>query len=428
MRDIGINLGSIVISLSSAVQLASSSIGGHQERVSYIVWKMAKAAGISTVRVERAFSAALLHDIGALAPEEKIALHNSFDYEDVDLHCTLGSLLLDNLSFFSDIAEIVKFHHTPWSSWQASAGNPVSFESQMVCLADYVERLINRKKFILTQYQNIRAEIKSLSGSQFFPAIVDLFMEVSNKEEFWLDIVCPHLNSFLMTRGPLAKKEVEIDQLKAIGGLFRCAIDFRSRFTATHSAGVAACASILARIYGFTDLEIKLMEFAGDIHDIGKMAVSTHILEKPGKLSYEEMAHMKVHPYYTYQVFHSIENLSHVGEWAASHHENLDGSGYPFRLKASQLGLAARILKVSDIFTALSEDRPYRKGMDKDQVIKVIQEEKANGRLDANVVKILVDNYDGIFEFVSEKQAEAREFYEKNFSFYSGRTNRKVSF
>jgi HD-GYP domain-containing protein (c-di-GMP phosphodiesterase class II) len=159
------------------------------------------------------------------------------------------------------------------------------------------------------------------------------------------------------------------------------------------------------------------MEVAGNLHDIGKLAVPNSILDKPGKLTKEEMAVMKSHTYYTYFVIDTIGGLQQIAEWAAYHHERIDGSGYPFHCSESEINTGARIMMVADIFTALAEDRPYRKGMSKEQIVQILNQFSDRCLLDTRIVNLLFDNYEEIYSYVAEKQAISREFYEKQFSF-----------
>jgi HD-GYP domain-containing protein (c-di-GMP phosphodiesterase class II) len=253
----------------------------------------------------------------------------------------------------------------------------------------------------------------------FHPEVVDLFVAVAGREEFWLDLVSPRLYSLLLHNGPFRKTEFDLSEICSISGLFRNIIDFRSRFTATHSSGVSAAASMLSRIFGLTEMETKLMEVAGDLHDIGKLAIPNSILDKPGKLTKEEMAVIKSHTYYTYSVINTIGGIQQIAEWAAYHHEKLDGSGYPFHCKADDLSTGSRIMMVADIFTAIAEDRPYRQGMSREGIIKILKQFSDQHLLDGKIINLLIENYDVIYSYVLEKQSIARDFYVKQFAFLS---------
>lgn len=415
-RHYTINLGNLVLSLSDAMDLASPALAQHQQRVAFIVWEMGKCANYIDEKLERNFTAALLHDIGALSLEEKISLRNS-EVENVEPHCIRGQILLGKISWLNESSKVIRFHHRKWQDWNESIENPNVFDSQMLFLADFIERSIVRDHYILHQDEDILEKIKSLSGSYFHSQVVDLFLSVCQREEFWLDMVSPRLYSILLNEGPFRKNEIQVPDILQISELFRNIIDFRSRFTATHSSGVAASASMLSKIFGLTEIETEHMEVAGNLHDIGKLAVPNSILEKPAGLTKQEMAIMKSHTYYTYSVINTIGGLKHIAQWAAYHHEKLDGSGYPFHCTAEELSTGSRIMMVADIFTALAEDRPYRRGMSKDSVVHIIKQFSDRGLLDSRIVNLLFENYAEISSYAAGKQAEAREFYEKQFPF-----------
>ena len=283
-------------------------------------------------------------------------------------------------------------------------------------MSDYLERLIDRKRYILHQQEDILSKIYALAGTAIHPDMLDLIGPVCGREEFWIDLCSPKLYSVLLNEGPFRKTEIDLPEISVIGGLFRNIIDFRSRFTATHSSGVAVAAAKLSRIFGLTEEEAKLMEVAGDFHDIGKLVVPNSILEKPGPLTKEEMAVMKSHTYYTYSILKTIGGIENLAEWAGYHHERLDESGYPFHCAGSGLNTGARIVAVADVFTALAEDRPYRKGLEYHQITGTLRRFADTGLLDRKIVGLLIDNHDEIRSDVVVKQAEARAFYENQFS------------
>jgi HD-GYP domain-containing protein (c-di-GMP phosphodiesterase class II) len=101
-----------------------------------------------------------------------------------------------------------------------------------------------------------------------------------------------------------------------------------------------------------------------------------------------------------------------ISEWAAYHHERLDGKGYPFRREAREINLGARIMCVSDIFTALAEDRPYRKGMSIAGITNILEDQASRGLQDQRIVKLLLENIDEISRSVAERQAQARDYYQ----------------
>jgi len=175
-------------------------------------------------------------------------------------------------------------------------------------------------------------------------------------------------------------------------------IDFRCSFTATHSAGVAAVASKIGELMKLPAFMVTNLKIAGFLHDLGKLSIDPFILYKDGPLSYEERMEIKKHVYYTYYALNSMDIFENIKEWAAFHHEYLDGTGYPFHLSSDRLDTGSRIMTVSDIFTALTEDRPYRKGLPKHNSLEIINKMVSAGKLDPIVVKTLINHYEEIDE------------------------------
>jgi HD-GYP domain-containing protein (c-di-GMP phosphodiesterase class II) len=415
LKEFNAKFSNLLLSLSDAVDIANPQIASHQMRTSFIAWKIASAAKLPEDKVERIYLAALLHDIGALSLEEKIQLHIGFEEIDIDTHCILGEALFDLSHLFKPAAKIVRYHHKPWQTWDESIDSPDVVESQILYLADIIERSIVRDKYILHQVDEIKSKAASLSGSEIHPDIVNVFMQITHQEDFWLDLVSPRLYSLLLHFGPFRRVEIGQKDISSIASIFRHVIDFKSRFTATHSTGVAECAVMLSRYFGLTDFEIAQMEIAGYFHDLGKLAVPNSILEKPGKLTKEEFDVIKQHTYFTYSVLSTIGGLSLIAEWAAFHHERIDGSGYPFHVTADKINIGARIMTVADIFTALSEDRPYRKNMERKQIEDILISQTANKSLDELITNILLKNFEEISASVKSKQKISKEIFEAKF-------------
>lgn len=413
-EEITVNLGNLVLSLSDAMDLANPSLTQHQQRTAYTVWQMGKTDKLEIEKLEQCFMAALLHDIGALSLEEKITVRN-YEVEDTELHCIKGSCLLEQTPWFKKIGKIIRYHHKEWQQWGESIDNPIVYSSQLVFLADFIERQINRDIHILNQNEDIIIALKACSGKILHPKLVDLFIATSIREEFWLDLVSPRLYSILLNDGPFRKIEIELSDISLISQLFRNIIDFRSTYTSTHSSGVAECAAVLSEIFGLTESEVELVSVAGNIHDLGKLVIPNSILEKPGPLLKEELNIIKSHAYYTYYIINSIRGLGNIAEWGAYHHERLDGSGYPFHCKATDISTNARILMVADVFTALSEDRPYRKAMSRKEISRILNNFSERKLMDANIISLLLDNYDVVYSRVVEKQAVTREYYMREF-------------
>ena len=142
------------------------------------------------------------------------------------------------------------------------------------------------------------------------------------------------------------------------------------------------------------------MRIAGLLHDLGKLAIPNEILEKPEKLTEEEYLLIKQHTYYTYRILQGIDNFEKIAQWAAYHHETLDGTGYPFRISEDSLSLGSKILAVADVFTALTEDRPYRESLSEEKVKDIMGKMAKYRRLDKQIIDLLFEHYQDARAFI----------------------------
>ncbi len=138
-------------------------------------------------------------------------------------------------------------------------------------------------------------------------------------------------------------------------------------------------------------LSIDIVGLAGALHDIGKMAVGNEILEKPDKLTDEEFDKMKNHVGYTYLILSQVDGFEDIRDWAALHHEKLNGKGYPFGKTADELNEQERIMACVDIYQALTEERPYKKGMSHEKTCDILDEMAEKGFVDADISRKMRD-------------------------------------
>lgn len=154
-------------------------------------------------------------------------------------------------------------------------------------------------------------------------------------------------------------------------------IDARDPMTAGHSRRIAMYADEIAQVVKLTDTEREVLRMSALLHDYGKIAVREAVLTKKGKLTTQEFAHIQKHPEYTRTILKNINftrHLREVPEIAASHHEKMNGTGYPAGLKGEEIPKLSRILAVCDVFDALTSKRPYRDRMNFYQVFGIIND------------------------------------------------------
>ncbi|MCF7927812.1 MAG: HD domain-containing protein [Spirochaetales bacterium] len=164
-------------------------------------------------------------------------------------------------------------------------------------------------------------------------------------------------------RSVRAVEEYEALNLASITALTRT-VDAKSKWTAGHSERVAELSERLAESAGLSEMDRKKVRISALLHDIGKIGVSEQILDKPGRLTGEEFARIKEHPVRGVEILQDLPNYGPVRGGVLSHHERWDGSGYPEGLEGDAIPFYARIIALADVWDAITDDRPYRKGMD----------------------------------------------------------------
>ncbi len=410
---ISVNLFDIVLSLTELTDLIDTALSNHHKRVAYTAYRICDQLGYSLSEKREILLAGLLHDIGAFSIHERRSLLAIDGGADPLSHAFKGCRLLSGFSLLNTPAHIIKFHHLKWDNGNGAYydGEKVDERSHILHLADRVAIMVKGNEDILLQAKYINNEIPKMKGHMFKSEHVDAFLKISKQEKLWLDLVYEPIHAII---SPVFSDEMilTLDQQTQIAKIIANIIDFRSPYTANHSRGVAACAEHLASLMNFSPMECRMMLIAGYLHDLGKIAVPSEILEKPSKLDVDEFSIMRSHTYYTYRVLNKIRALQHITEWAAFHHERLDGTGYPFRLKEDELSLGSRIMAVVDVFTAISEDRPYRNGMEKAKVINILKNMVKTSALCGNVTSVMLENFDDINNTRIEAQRDSQSDYE----------------
>lgn len=402
----------LIESVSNALDMINSSLSDHHGKVAYISMRIGTMLGMSNNDIERMIYAALLHDCGVFTGDEANSI-TRFEFDTTaNNHAEIGSKLLKGLTFI-DISEIVRFHHTSWKHGEGSGtgdGRAIPFTSHIIHLADRVATLSAVNNSILLHSHDILETVEAHTDAVFHPDIVAAFHELAQRDSFWLDMNSNDVKYLVNSSIRSSSIDIGIDELYEFSRLISNIIDYKCRFTATHSIGVARVAQAVSRKIGFSSAEGTLFEIAGHLHDLGKLSVPAEILYKPASLNREEMAVMRSHSYITFAALRKVRGMENVVKWACEHHEKLDGSGYPFRRTDSELSLGSRVMAVADIFTALSEDRPYRKGMCKRDTISTLNS-LTGTHLDPYVTSTLISAYDEINDIRALYQKNAFDIY-----------------
>lgn len=373
---------------------------GHCRRVAYLSVIMGKAAGYAEEELRDFAGCCMLHD-NALTEyiHEELAEHKKIPASLAELlqnseskmhihHSVIGEKNIRLLPFRTDVSNIICYHHenADGSGIMKKTAFETPLKSQILHLADMVDMTRQLTNMEESEFEELKKWLQTNSGTMFSQGSVELFMNAVSFD----DIVR------LQNKGVYSYFEQELkttfydytsEEVHNIADLFARIVDYKSEFTQSHSMGVAKLAEKMARYYGFDEEKTTRYYFAGALHDIGKLVVSNDILEKPGKLTADEFTKMKNHAAATYYVLSQIKGISDVTEWAANHHEKLNGKGYPRGLTADELSFEDQLMACVDIYQALTEKRPYKDGMSHEKTISIMNDMAAKGELNEKIVR-----------------------------------------
>lgn len=380
----------------------------HQLRVAFIARQLAAEMALSDNEQRLLLLGGMLHDIGTLSMKERLGGAEP-DHISTRSHSELGFLLLRDCRTFAEVAHLIRNHHTPWKG--TSQPLPLGRLSNVLYLAERIDTLVGSDREILGQVGEICTTLRQGAGRFFAAEHVEALESVAGRDFFWFSISPDSVKIAVQGDLRALDQTVTMDEMLEVSRVFSHIIDFRCRHTATHSSGVAGTAEALAAYCGFSEEGCRDMKIAGYLHDLGKLTVPATILNKPGKLNRDEFNIVKQHPFRTYQCLQGIRGLEEITLWAALHHERLGSDGYPFRHEGKTLPLGSRIVAVADVFTALTEDRPYRRGLKQDEAMKILWEMVGEKALDGEVVHSLAMQWQAINQQRLDEQARSASSY-----------------
>lgn len=360
-----------IIEKISNINYSEHRFMNHSKRATYIALKIANKLNLDNNCIQYLYLSTLLHDIGATTSLKFSHSAKTFIKE----HCITGYKILKSFPIFEGISNIIFYHHENFDGTgpMQLAGNQIPIESQIIRISDLAELLYEEKFPPYKQKKRITDWIKSNSNILFSEKLCEAFLKVASNDIFWFDLEnISFIDSILDNVAPTLDIYLNLDEFESIAYIFSNIIDSKSTFTAMHSRGIADLAFKISKHLNYSDDKCKKMKIAGLLHDIGKLAIPTKILDKNGPLTKEEFSIIKSHVYYTSIILDRIEDIPCIKNWASNHHEKLNGKGYPRGLCSKDLSEESRILAVCDIYQALTEDRPYRKGLSKNNAFEIL--------------------------------------------------------
>jgi HD-GYP domain-containing protein (c-di-GMP phosphodiesterase class II) len=433
-----ISLSEVLSALSCALDLTEGAPAGHTMRTCLIGMRIAEALGIDAEQRSALYYALLLKDAGcssnagrmaalfgaddqsvkprmkvvdwhargrlaletarAVAPGQslidrarrfvRIARTPEATRELIEIRCDRGASIALQLGFPAATADAIRSLDEHWCGRgyaRGLAADDIPLLARIANIAQTVEAFHDRGG-VAAAHRVVRER----SGRWFDPALARIVLEWSGDDPWWALLRGDVAGAVVAAEPSDRVIEVDDDGLDGVARAFADIIDAKTPFTFRHSTRVAEMARLVAAKCGLDAAEQRRIYRAGLLHDIGKLGVSNLILDKDGPLTDGERHKVEQHPRFTLDVLEHVSAFRGFARTAALHHEKLDGSGYPFGYTAEDLELPERILVVSDIYDALSSDRPYRKGMVEPVITSILERDRGT-RLDPVALDALHD-------------------------------------
>ncbi len=375
-----------------------SKIDLHSLQVAYMSKSMGMELGFSKHRMN---VIAFLHDIGLLNPVQVNQVQRIHGVENASMrnwlaldsglqenHAVIGSRIVSKIKDIAELSEVVEKHH--YYSMLLDPSNEQDVMANVIHLADTVSISLISGERTVKHIDEVKQNIAN--SNEFLEEARDAFEKISEKKGFWWSVVDEDTlyNEF---EQDLEENTLSNNDLQSLGDILMYMTDVKSKFTTFHTERIAYLSRLLARRAHLGDERSMEVFFAAKIHDLGKMATPISILEKPGKLTEEETFIMQRHIFDSFLIVGGREAIEKhwLLQWGINHHERLDGSGYPWGRSGAELDLESRIIMLADVFVALTEDRPYRKGMSVESSLDIIARQVQSGLLDEYVFVKLRD-------------------------------------
>lgn len=395
------NLNQFLLALSDALDfveintLGSSSF--HSKRVAYIALRLSEFYILSEKEKFDLCSYSILHDNGL--SEENLVNHfeenpvksNQNIMEQYPKHCEIGEKNIIGFPFLSSQKNIVKYHHENYdgSGYFGLKDEQIPLLAQIIALADTVDNIFHFENPSIENREKIVTFINKKENIFYSAQLVKNFNALANETAFWLDLQSTNLEKLVLNKIKNFTMNINLEHLVKLSSVFSTIIDSNSKFTSRHSSGLSEKVEKMAYFYEYDSEKIMKLIIAANLHDLGKLAVPNKILDKPTQLTKEDFAIVKCHTYYTRQALEKVNGFEDIVDWAANHHEKLDGTGYPYGIDGSKLTKESRLMSCLDMYQALTEDRPYRKGLTHTKTMEILYEHASKGYIDSNIVKDL---------------------------------------
>lgn len=382
----------LLFGLSTGLDFVEGEVLGvttnHGKRISVLAIEMGKYLGLDTEHLIGLAACAILHD-NALT-EHMLSMKPGMNQNLYTmLHCARGEENISGFPFPCDVRGFIRFHHE-----FADASGPFHLTTektplgaQIIAITDNLDIKYNFAEMKPSSLAPLFAEIRQKRDVFFSAQAADALLAVLDEQ--LLEQLQDHaVDEAFQSRMPEWVVNSPASELMELSTVIARITDYKSPFTAKHSAQIANKAYWMASFYGFDEETKATLFIAASFHDIGKLVIPSKILDKPGKLSPEEFAIIKDHAYWSYLMLKEIEGFGEICRLAACHHRKINGTGYPELPPAYiQNDFFSRLIVCLDIYQAVREARPYHEGHSHRETMDIMWSMVARNEIDRQITQ-----------------------------------------
>jgi HD-GYP domain-containing protein (c-di-GMP phosphodiesterase class II)/rubredoxin len=380
----------LIQAIAAALDIVESELLGastnHGKRIAVLCALMGRELGLDEEEIKNITTCALFHD-------NALTEYIQYKYENIErdtnfrLHCEYGQRNIEKIPFKSDVSGFILYHHE-----QADGGGPFGkmegefpLGAELIAIADMIDVNHHLQRISPENLTAIQKEIANQSGKKYTKRAADVMLAVFNPDTL-ATLRDESINQTVSQLIPAWEVDVEDEAIIRLAGLATKIIDYKSPFTRKHSSQIANRAWLMGGYYGFDSEKQAKVYLAASLHDLGKLATPNAILDKPSRLTDSEFQIIKNHVKGTYDLLSGITGFEEICRWASSHHEKLDGSGYHFGKNADELDFIDRLLACTDIYQAVSEERPYHPRRSHEETMPILWDMAEKGFIDSQIV------------------------------------------
>lgn len=422
-------LQEILVALSFALDLTEGAVPGHAIRSCLLAVRLAMAVGVDETTISDLYYASLLKDVGCSSNSARMcqivggddravkagakladwtqpfkpapstlkmlwkqvlpgasvleksarlikiaATQHENNRELIELRCDRGASIVRKLGLRIETSIGVRHLDEHWDGGgypQGLQGDAIPIISRLMAVAQHLDA------FCMERGPQVAIDtLVDRSGRWFDPYLTTAAAALDRSRKLFHhchpDDPVAETRAEILRLGPQEQTLLSAVDIDAICETFADVVDAKSPFTYRHSLGVMDAAVAIGNVMGLPADRMQVVRRAALLHDVGKLSISNTILDKPTRLTGDELNVVKSHPALGADILRHIGAFREIAVLTREHHEKLDGSGYPSGLCAKDLSLESRLLAVADIYGALSETRPYREALPPAQITAIM--------------------------------------------------------